>query len=101
MNPNLSFAFLANYINENDQVGVIVDEGDQEEMISRFTRVGVQQFAGFYSGSIPEEAKIPISTISPEEFVNKKGAIILDVRGPGEYNKTHLKDAINYPLNKL
>tara|TARA_R110000868_G_scaffold36900_7_gene130537 strand:- start:694 stop:1005 length:312 start_codon:yes stop_codon:yes gene_type:complete len=31
----------------------------------------------------------------------KKGAIILDVRSPGEYKQGHIKGSINAPLNEL
>lgn len=31
----------------------------------------------------------------------KKGAIILDVRSPGEYKQGHIKDSTNAPLNEL
>lgn len=31
----------------------------------------------------------------------KEGAIILDVRSPGEYKQGHIKGSINTPLNEL
>ena len=31
----------------------------------------------------------------------KKGALVIDVRGPGEFNSGHLRTAINIPLDEI
>ncbi len=31
----------------------------------------------------------------------KKGALVIDVRSPGEFNSGHLRNAINLPLNEI
>ena len=43
---------------------------------------------------------IPSRTLSPEEFLEEadKGAVILDVRAPSEYEEGHITDAISWPL---
>ncbi|KAB2637924.1 MAG: rhodanese-like domain-containing protein [Verrucomicrobia bacterium] len=43
------------------------------------------------------------SEISAAEALEqlKKGALVIDVRSPGEYNAEHLPDAINLPLDGI
>lgn len=33
--------------------------------------------------------------------LHAQGAVILDVRSPGEFNSGHIKDAVNIPLDKV
>lgn len=66
-------------------------------MISRLTRVGLTHFKGYYCkiDSIPKEDKLPIDTITVEEFAKMDDVDIIDVRGPGEFKKIHITGAKN------
>ena len=41
MNPNLSFAHLANFVKENEKVSVICEKDDFPHTLTRLARVGV------------------------------------------------------------
>lgn len=73
--------------------------GKEQESVLRLARVGYEQVAGFLEGGIAswkgnlDKAK----SIKAEEMKDLK-AEVLDVRKPGEWNISHLKDAKFVPL---
>ena len=42
---------------------------------------------------MPETSKVEVKSISVEEYAKLSQPKTVDVRGPGEYNSAHLKDA--------
>lgn len=85
----------------------LADEGKEEQVVTRLSRVGYDNTLGYLKGGIEawKVAGKPIDTIesvSPEVFKNKflaEKPEVLDVRKPGEYLAEHLEDAINVPLD--
>lgn len=87
----------------------ISDEGREEEVVMRLSRVGYDHTLGFLEGGIKawkEAGKVldSIESMSAEEFAAQyaDGEInVLDVRRPGEYDGGHLEKAQNLPLDYL
>jgi glyoxylase-like metal-dependent hydrolase (beta-lactamase superfamily II)/rhodanese-related sulfurtransferase len=89
---------------------VIADEGREEEVVTRLSRVGYDHAIGFLKGGI--EAWVlsgretdEILSISAEELadrMNKSGSLnILDVRKASEFFSEHLRTAQNTPLDSI
>jgi rhodanese-related sulfurtransferase len=89
-------------------IALIAPEGRVEEAITRLSRVGFDNIAGFLTGGV-EAWKAAgfetdtIESITADEFA---GALknygpdnVLDVRRPGEYAAEHIKDVDNFPLD--
>jgi len=88
---------------------LVVDEGSEEEAITRLSRVGFDNTLGFLDGGIEawkstgKETDNLIS-ISAEEFKNRleKEAIpVFDVRKEGEFIAGHIENANFTPLDNL
>lgn len=86
---------------------LIIDEGREEEVITRLARVGYDNALGYLKGGMKawkdagKETDF-IWSVSPEVFgnLNKANKLnILDVRKASEYNSEHIEDAINAPLD--
>lgn len=85
----------------------IAEEGREEEIVTRLSRVGYDNTLGYLKGGI-EAWKAAgkeidqIASISSEEFVKLYKATtlnVLDVRKPTEYEAEHLEKAGNLPLD--
>ena len=93
----------------NQKIVFIADEGSEEEVATRFARVGFDNLLGYLDGSFKtwnesgkEVASIP--SISVKEFSERaaKGKVdIIDARKESEYNSHHVVDAKNIPLDYL
>lgn len=86
----------------------LVDEGKEEEVVTRLARVGYDNSIGFLKGGMNEwqsagEPMKFIVQITPEVFsaIYKKGKNLLDVRKVGEFNVEHIEGAINFPLDDI
>lgn len=84
----------------------IADEGREEEVVIRLSRVGYDHALGYLKGGIEAwiAAKEPVSTIAqitPNDFAGlpDKAVRLLDVRKESEYNSQHLVGARNFPLD--
>ncbi|MFM8913262.1 MAG: rhodanese-like domain-containing protein [Flammeovirgaceae bacterium] len=81
---------------------LVTDEGAEHESILRLARVGYENVVGYLQGGIKSwnESLDTVHSISAEqlkrELTSETG--ILDVRKPGEWNTSHLKDAQFLPL---
>ncbi|HRE73585.1 MAG TPA: MBL fold metallo-hydrolase [Flavobacteriales bacterium] len=88
---------------------LIIEEGREEEVITRLSRVGYDQPLGYLKGGIAEWIKAAketdtITSVSADEFAvaYKKGnANILDVRKASEYFSEHIVEAENAPLDYI
>ncbi|WP_109833164.1 MBL fold metallo-hydrolase [Reichenbachiella versicolor] len=88
---------------------LVVDEGREEEAVTRLSRVGYDNTLGYLKGGLQtwkETGKTveSLKSIDPSEFESdfEKGKInVLDVRKPGEYQSEHVQGAITLPLDYI
>ena len=91
----------------NQKIVLIVPEGNEEEAVTRLSRVGYDNAVGFLKGGVDAHVtnggKLnTITSISAENFAETASTCdILDVRKPGEFESEHIVDAPNYPLDFL
>jgi hydroxyacylglutathione hydrolase len=85
----------------------VADEGKEQEVVTRLSRVGYDNVLGFLAGGMTAWQSAgkeidSIESISAEEFVNKmneyNSLIIRDVRKQNEFEAGHVKSAENVPL---
>jgi hydroxyacylglutathione hydrolase len=86
---------------------LIIDEGREEEVITRLARVGYDNALGYLKGGMKtwkdagKETDF-IWSVTAEVFGNLHKANkvnILDVRKASEYNSEHIEEALNAPLD--
>jgi hydroxyacylglutathione hydrolase len=90
----------------NQSLVLIVDEGSEEEAVTRLSRVGFDQVHGYLQGGIeswkregrPIDQIDRISATQMEEKFQTLSAPVIDVRKEGEYQKQHLQGALHLPL---
>lgn len=85
---------------------LVVEEGREEEVITRLARVGYDATIGYLKGGIQawQEAGFEIDTIqsvSAMEVARQNNPNILDVRKASEYNSEHIAQAENAPLDYI
>jgi len=91
----------------NQKIVLIVPEGNEEEAVTRLSRVGYDNSVGYLKGGVEaytaSGGKLnTITSISADEFAETASTCnILDVRKPGEFVSEHIVDAPNYPLDFL
>ncbi len=87
---------------------LVVDEGREEEVVTRLARVGYDNTLGYLKGGIQAWKKAgkeldAIESISAEEFAIRQASNrvsnVIDVRKPTEFLSHHLKEAANFPLD--
>lgn len=91
----------------NQPIVLITDEGREEEVVTRLSRVGYDNTLGFLKGGIEAWKKAgkemdSVTSIPAAQFANefKHGNLeILDVRKPSEFEAEHIENAINFPLD--
>ncbi len=85
----------------------IAQQGREEEVVMRLSRVGYDNTVGFLQGGIEAWKKenketVEVKSISAEQFVdewNHQKLNVLDVRKPSEFENGHLPNATNTPLD--
>jgi hydroxyacylglutathione hydrolase len=86
----------------NQPLVLVTDEGKEEEAVLRLARVGYEKVVGYLKGSTNGwDGKLDqVESISPEQMKTElaKGIQVLDVRKPGEWEVSHLKNATFLPL---
>jgi hydroxyacylglutathione hydrolase len=86
----------------NQPLVLITEEGNEEEAVLRLARVGYEKVTGYLKGGVNAwEGKLDtVETITPEQMKVElaKGVDVFDVRKPGEWAVSHLKDANFLPL---
>ncbi len=88
---------------------LVADEGTEEEVITRLSRVGYDNCIGYLAGGMEAwkqagKATDSIVSISATEFANSlknNDLKVIDVRRPTEYETEHLEGAANAPLQYL
>lgn len=84
---------------------LVTDEGSEEEVITRLSRVGFDNVLGYLKGGVSAwqsagKETDSVDRITPEEFAQRytEDAKIIDVRKEGEYAAEHIADAYSRPL---
>lgn len=87
---------------------LIVDEGKEEEAITRLSRVGFDNVLGYLKGGFETWKNAgkeidKVKRISPEEFANQfdENTKVIDVRKPSEYEAQHIEKAYSRPLDSI
>ncbi len=88
---------------------LVVGEGQEQEAVTRLSRVGFDHTLGFLKGGIAAwkaagRAVQQVTSISPATFAREypeHKAPIFDVRKPSEFEEAHVKQANNTPLSDL
>ena len=87
---------------------LVVEAGKEEEAITRLSRVGFDNVLGYLNGGIEtwkaEGREIDtLESVSAETLEQKigKGALVFDVRKPGEYSNAHVENVPSTPLDFL
>lgn len=85
---------------------LVVEDGMEEEAITRLSRVGFDHVLGYLAGGIESWKKAgkeidTVHRISPEEFASSfnEESKVIDVRKISEYAAEHVNDAYNKPLD--
>lgn len=81
---------------------LVTEPGKEHESVLRLARVGYEKVVGFLDGGVKtwNEQLNTVHSMGAEEMklATKKGSEVLDVRKPGEWGISHLKDAKFVPL---
>lgn len=94
--------------NIGQKIIFIADKGREQEVVTRFSRVGYDNTVGFLEGGISNWIAAgflvdKINSISASEFAekfkNKEIEIVLDVRKETEFLSEHIIGATNFPLD--
>ncbi|WP_276966857.1 rhodanese-like domain-containing protein, partial [Chryseobacterium sp.] len=87
---------------------LVTDEGTEEEVITRLSRVGFDNVIGYLKGSFEAwknagKETDEIKRITPAEFAEQftEEATIIDVRKLTEYSAEHIDNAYNKPLDTI
>ena len=88
---------------------ILADEGREEEVVTRLSRVGYDNTLGFLKGGIEAWKEVgkeiaTLESISAEEFASQLKAEtlnVLDVRKPGEFEAEHIENAETFPLDYI
>ncbi|MCE3008084.1 MAG: MBL fold metallo-hydrolase [Bacteroidetes bacterium] len=90
------------------RLALVPEPGKEEESILRLSRVGYDNVAGYLAGGMDAWTQAgkqtgTVRSIEAESIAQAlaMGAVILDVRGPGEYETGHIRQAMNVPLADL
>lgn len=90
----------------NQPILLVTEKGDEEEAVTRLSRVGFDHILGFLEGGFEawiKEGKETdaVNRISAEQFekeIDGKGAKIIDIRRESEYHAEHIHEAYSKPL---
>ncbi len=95
--------------NVKQAIILVTDIGQEEESVTRLTRVGFDNIVGHLNGGIDEwlssgEEVDKVNRISAEKFaslVNINQDKIIDIRKQSEYRAEHIEEAYNRPLAEI
>ena len=87
---------------------LVCDQGTEEEVITRLSRVGFDHVLGYLEGGFDSwknsgKETDTIHRISPEEFAEKfnENTKVIDVRKESEYEAEHVNNAFRRPLSEI
>ncbi|WMN07401.1 MBL fold metallo-hydrolase [Marivirga arenosa] len=87
----------------------IAEDGREEEIVTRLSRVGYDNTLGFLKGGLKAwkeagketDSVVSIPATALAEKVKNEELTILDVRKPSEYQSEHVENAQNFPLDYI
>lgn len=85
----------------------LADEGREEEVVTRLSRVGYDNTLGYLKGGLASWTNAgketdQLTSIPATEFkgiLDERKVEVLDVRKPGEFEAEHVEDATSFPLD--
>jgi rhodanese-related sulfurtransferase len=90
------------------EILIIADQGKEEEVIIRLSRVGYDHAIGFLDGGFESWKKAnkeidQVNRINAAQFedLNTNNPIVIDVRKKSEFDSEHVVNALNVPLNEI
>ncbi len=87
---------------QRDRVVLVAPEGRAAEARRKLARIGFDRVAGFVSLDGPADRLITTRRLDVDEYEAERGdAVLLDVRGPGEYQDGAIPGTVNIPLPQL
>lgn len=95
--------------NVEQPILLVTEKGQQEEAITRLSRVGFDQVLGYLEGGIDAwisegkeiDSVLSISALDFAERYRNANIPVFDVRKDGEFNKQHVVNAFHAPLSNL
>lgn len=92
-------------ININQPLVLVTEAGKEHESILRLARVGYENVKGYLRGGISSWTKNldQIKSIQAKDMKKEmeEGVEVIDVRKPGEWTVSHVKDAMFLPLSDM
>ncbi len=93
----------------NQPIIFVADEGKEEEVVTRLSRVGYDNTLGYLKGGIEAwtaagKEMDSMESIEATEFERRfkaGGLQILDIRKPGEFAAEHVEDSVTMPLDYI
>jgi hydroxyacylglutathione hydrolase len=97
--------WVGTLIDIESRLVLITEQGKEEESILRLARIGFENIEGFLAGGIRswEGPLDNVTSITAREMKEQmgKGAVVTDVRKPGEWNVAHVHGAVFLPLSEF
>jgi rhodanese-related sulfurtransferase len=96
--------WVGTLIDINKKIVLVTNEGKEQETVLRLARVGFENVVGYLEGPVSAYGTLDTVRSIDSEAVRSeidKGAKVLDVRKHGEWNISHLKNAIFLPLTEF
>lgn len=90
----------------NQKIVIVADYGKEEETVTRLSRIGYDNSAGYLPNAIStwKEAgneTASIKQVSPQELANMTDVNIIDVRKESEFYSERVINAVNQPLDSI
>ncbi len=90
---------------------IVPHSGDRtvEELVRSLAGIGMDRVAGYFGSEVvshwrksgQELQTIPVVTLEQLSTPDRNGALLLDVRGAGEYGAGHIPGSLNVPVAEL
>jgi hydroxyacylglutathione hydrolase len=80
-----------------------------EELVRSLAGIGMDRVAGYWGSEVVDHWRksgqelqtIPVATLEQLSTPHRNGAVLLDVRGAGEYGAGHIPGSLNVPVAEL
>lgn len=97
--------WVGTLIDINKKLVLVTETGKEKETVLRLARVGYENVKGYLNGGVSAYGK-ELDKVRSIEAENvkielEKGTTVLDVRKPGEWNISHVRDGVFLPLSEF